>query len=106
MKSESFWEAVQILLVVLLIVVVFVGVGFAMQDASQKGQAVSLGSCLSFDDGYKFCHTLWVKNISYVTVYKNDNQTDLLVILSFQTVESHGYSITAAGLSVYVEPTP
>jgi len=105
-KSNNLREAVKLLLIILLILAIFVGVGAAMYYASQKGQEVSLGSCLSFDDGYKFCHSMWVKNITYVTVFKDGIQTDFLVIMLFQTVESQGYSVTASGLSVYIEPTP
>lgn len=104
MKSRYSRLAVQILLMVLLVIGVLVGFWSAIQDVGQKGQQVPLGSCLSFDDGYKFCHSLRLRKISHVEVYENGNQTDLLVIISLQTVEYHGYAITAAGLSIYVEP--
>lgn len=103
MKTINFLEAVQILLVVLFIVFVITGIAVTTREVSQDSQKVFLGNCLSFDDGYKFCHIGWVKSMSYITVYKNGDMTDLLTILSLQTVESHGYSITATGFSAYIK---
>lgn len=103
MKS-GLWEAAVLLLLLLLIVSLVVVAVIGSNDVSQKGTEIPLGQCYSAENGYTFCNNLWLKNISYVTVSKEGEGEDLLIIFMFQTVESRGYLITSAGFSVYIEP--
>lgn len=106
MSKSDLGEAALLLLLLLLIVFLVAAAVIGSNEVSQKGVEVPLGRCYAplGGDGPTFCNVTWLKNLSYVTVSRDGHGGDMLVLFTFQTVESHGYSITSGGLSIYIEP--
>ncbi len=102
MKKNSIWDGIALALLMLLLAALIALVAFGATGSGREGRELPLGQCYSPEEGLEFCNIGWYENISYVAVFQGDKE-DLLLVLTLQTVDSHGYSLTSSGLSVYVE---